>query len=101
VTLRLKLDVMLIPSLQVFGAFTNTPWAVNVTSSGPTYFGNGECFLYRVRDFPAAQSLHASQRKVISVFQWTRQNRCVGVGVSCGCVFVVSVRGCVSPRLPA
>jgi len=40
------------PSLyQVFGGFTTIPWAIHTTAAGPTYYGTGESFLFKLRPF--------------------------------------------------
>lgn len=83
---------------QVFGGFTTTPWAVNVSAMGPEYYGNGESFLYKLRDSsatriqqeeeprqPQNQQQQNQQRKGltaagkavlggIEVFPWSREN---------------------------
>lgn len=79
----------------MFGGFTTTPWAVNVTALGPEYYGTGESFLYKLKggsstqiqqeEEPRQRNQNQQQRKGltaagkavlggIQVFPWSREN---------------------------
>jgi len=80
---------------EVFGGFTTTPWAVNVTATGPAYYGTGESFLFKLnggreqqqqqiqREEEQPQQQHPKNKETaaaravrggIEVFPWSRHN---------------------------